>query len=266
VKYVLSKLSQQVIYGKITNWHFLSGKGASRKDLGLPSYWSVIEEWLLHKNVASLPACGTSEPKKCKWDLPVLKDYSVIPDSSFWEKFPKRALPKSPETKINVSELEKKVHSFSDKMTCHQFARAKKAIDYLRFGAPSFQRNNLPACFVKNAKSTIVNVAQVTDNIATWIAEGYAAGPFDGPPCANFRVNPLLAVVQPDKVRPVLNVSSPHKVSFNSSVDPLETESIKMASAKKYGQLLLDCGQNATMSKHDLVAAYKQIPCKIDDL
>jgi hypothetical protein len=106
----------------------------------------------------------------------------------------------------------------------------------------------------------------VTDNIATWITEGYAAGPFEGPPCANFRVNPLLAVVQPDKVRPVLNVSSPHKASFNYSVDPLETESIKMASAKKYGQHLLDCGHNATMSKHDLVAAYKQIPCKIEDL
>ncbi len=119
--------------------------------------------------------------------------------------------------------------------------QAKKAIDYLKHGAPSFQRGNLPACFVKNAKSTIIHGAQVTDNIATWIAEGYAAGPFDGPPCKNFRVNPLLAVVQPDKVRPVLNVSSPHKAS-------------------------LDCGQNATMSKHDLVAAYKQIPCRIEDL
>jgi hypothetical protein len=195
-----------------------------------------------------------------------LEDYSVAPDSSFWDKFPKRDLPTRPETKIKICELEKKVHGLSEKMTCHQFARAKKAIDYLKHGAPSFQRGNLRACFVRNAKSTIIYGAQVTDNIATWIAEGYAAGPFDGPPCANFRVNPLLAVVQPDKVRPVLNVSSPHEASFNSGVDPLVTESIKMASAKKYGQLLLDCGQNATMSKHDLVAAYKQIPCRIEDL
>jgi hypothetical protein len=244
----------------------LSGKAASRRDLGLPADWDIVEQWLHNDSLALLPACGTSEPKKCKWDLPILKDYSVAADSSFWLKFPKRELPSSPETKINVSELEKKVIRLSDKMTCHQFARAKKAIDYLRHGAPSFQRGFLPACFVKNAKSTIIHGAQVTENIATWIAEGYAAGPFDGPPCKNFRVNPLLAVVQPDKVRPVLNVSSPHKASFNSSVDPLETESIKMASAKKYGQLLLDCGQNATMSKHDLVAAYKQIPCRIEDL
>jgi hypothetical protein len=124
-----------------------------------------------------------------------LKDYSVAPDSSFWVKFPKRELPTRLETKIRISELEKKVNDLSDKMTCHQFARAKKAIDYLKHGAPSFQRGNLPACFVKNAKSTIIHGAQVTDNIATWIAEGYAAGPFDGPPCANFRVNPLLDVV-----------------------------------------------------------------------
>jgi len=41
---------------------------------------------------------------------------------------------------------------------------------------------------------------------------------------------------------------------------------VKMASAKKFGQNLLECGVNATMSKHDLVAAYKQVPCMIKDL
>jgi hypothetical protein len=75
-----------------------------------------------------------------------------------------------------------------------------------------------------------------------------------------------MAVVQPDKVRPVLNVSSPKGDSFNSMVDENETEAVKMASAKKFGKNLLECGVNATMSKHDLVAAYKQVPCKIKDL
>jgi hypothetical protein len=48
-----------------------------------------------------------------------------------------------------------------------------------------------------------------------------------------------MAVVQPDKVRPVLNVSSPKGDSFNSMVDENETEAVKMASAKKFGKNLL---------------------------
>ncbi len=39
-----------------------------------------------------------------------------------------------------------------------------------------------------------------------------------------------------------------------------------MASAKKFSQALLDCGQKAKMSKHDLVAAYKQVPCRVSNL
>jgi hypothetical protein len=85
--------------------------------------------------------------------------------------------------------------------------------------------------------------------------------------CAKiFRVNPQIAVVQPGKVRPVLDVSSPQGVSFNLNVDKFRTEKVQMASAKKFSQVLLDCGKNAKMSKHDLVAAYKQVPCKVSDL
>jgi hypothetical protein len=34
----------------------------------------------------------------------------------------------------------------------------------------------------------------------------------------------------------------------------------------QFGHALLKCGKNATMSKFDLVAAYKQVPCKVDDI
>jgi hypothetical protein len=76
----------------------------------------------------------------------------------------------------------------------------------------------------------------------------------------------LIAVVPPGKVRPVLDVSSPQGNSFNSKIDKFSTETFKMASSKKFSQALLDCGNNANMSKHDLVAAYKQVPCKVTDL
>jgi hypothetical protein len=73
-------------------------------------------------------------------------------------------------------------------------------------------------------------------------------------------------VVQPGKVRPVLNVSLPENNSFNSNVNKFELEKVKMTSSKEFGSLLVNCGKNAIFSKSDLVAAYKQIPCKIEDL
>ncbi len=205
--------------------------------------------------------------KSLKWQhIPALKDYTVNPDPSFWKDLPRNDLPLRAETAIDVEKLEERVRSFKEKMTEHQYDRSMKAVDYLRNGAPAFQKVDLPGCFVKNAPSTLKYGREITDNIATWVSEGYAAGPFDSPPCSNFRVNPLIAVVQPGKVRPVLDVSSPSGESFNSSVCGFETETVKMASARQFSQLILDCGHGAIMSKHDLVAAYKQVPCRVADL
>jgi hypothetical protein len=148
----------------------------------------------------------------------------------------------------------------------HQYNRALKALDYLCNGAPACQKSDLPGCFVNNASNTLLHGQAVTENIATWIKEGYASGPFSDPPCKNFRVNPLLVAVQPDKIRTILNVSSPYGESYNSNVDENETEKVKMASAKLFSECLLDCGKNANMSKYDLTAAYKQVPCKIQNL
>ena len=106
----------------------------------------------------------------------------------------------------------------------------------------------------------------MTEEIANWVHKGYAAGPFDKPPTPGFRVNPILAVAQPDKIRVILNVSAPENESFNSNVDEFETETVKMASAKNFSHKLMDCGKNSNMSKQDLKAAYKQLPAKLDDL
>jgi hypothetical protein len=119
---------------------------------------------------------------------------------------------------------------------------------------------------VNNSSITYKYGEAVTDNIATWIDKGFAAGPFDTPPYEEFRVNPLLAVVQPDKVRPVLNVSMPKGCSYNSNIDEHLLEKVKMLSAQQFGYALLKCGKNAAMSKFDLVTAYKQVPCKIEDI
>jgi hypothetical protein len=240
---------------------------SKREDLGLPSDWSRVRGWLYFQGDIRVSRPGILGAKKSKWShIPVLNDYSKAPDPSFWSNFPKKELPVTPETNIDIVKLEARVTKYMKQMTIHQAERSLKAVQYLKEGAPSFQEASLPACYVRNASSTHKHGKEITENIATWVDEGYAAGPFDSPPCLNFRVNPLIAVVQPGKVRPVLDVSSPHGESYNSTFDELETETVKMSSAKQFAQLLIKCGHGATMSKHDLVAAYKQVPCKIEDL
>ena len=86
------------------------------------------------------------------------------------------------------------------------------------------------------------------------------------PPLAEFRVNPLIAVAQSGKVRPVLDVSRPEGKSLNSAVEDLLLEKVKMTSAKEFGDLLLKTGKDSIFSKTDLVAAYKQVPCKVENL
>ncbi len=243
------------------------GKPARREDFGLPHSWARVKSWIKFRGEKKLKKMEMSGQKNLKWpNIPTLKDYGTPPKATFWDNFPNKDLPIIAETDINVSLLEEKVKALKASMTDHQFERSMKAVDYLKNGAPAFQKNILPGCFVKNAESTLKYGREITDNIATWVSEGYAAGPFDSPPCANFQVTPLIAVVQPGKVRPVLDVSSPNGESYNSSVCEFETETMKMASAKQFSQLILDCGHGAVMSKHDLEAAYKQVLCRASDL
>jgi hypothetical protein len=172
-------------------------------------------------------------------------------------------LPTVPETKIDVEKLESKVESHREKFIPSQFERARKAVNFLRFGAPAFQKSFLSGCYVKNSSITHKYSAVVTDNIATWMAKGLAAGPFNALPCNDFRVNSLLAA---DKVRLVLNVSMPKGKSYNSNIDEFQLEKVKIAFAQQFGSALLKCGKDATMSKFHLVAAYKQVPCKVKDI
>jgi hypothetical protein len=58
----------------------------------------------------------------------------------------------------------------------------------------------------------------------------------------------------------------PKELSFNSNIQKEELEKVKMSSAGEFASALIKSGHGAVMSKFDLVAAYKQVPCKIEDL
>ena len=104
----------------------------------------------------------------------------------------------------------------------------------------------------------------MTDNVAHWVKQGFVRGPFSKPPLKNFRINPLMAAIQKDKIRPILNLSAPKGQSFNEAIDPLKLDKLTMSSPKLFGYTVKLAGKNALMSKFDLVDAYKQIPTAMD--
>ena len=107
---------------------------------------------------------------------------------------------------------------------------------------------NLPACEVKNSKTTETYSKEMTDTIAYWLKSGYVCGPFDEPPFKNFRVNLLQAVPQDIKVRPVLNVSRPEGQSVNDNIDKNMLEKVKMSSARNFGYSIKKCGKKADLA------------------
>ena len=102
-------------------------------------------------------------------EIPVLEGYDKDPGFEFWKKFPFKQIPSKAETKIEVEALDKELKSVKDSLTKAEWDRGCRAIQFLRVGAPSFQKSPLPSCWVKNAESTVKFGPEVTDNIATWV-------------------------------------------------------------------------------------------------
>jgi len=202
---------------------------------------------------------------KCP-ELEILGSYEDPPKSTYWEKFPSCELPGKVTTKIDVKALESLIDKLGQKLLPSEIIRAKKVVDYLTNGAPSFQMENLPACMQKNASSTKYYAKEITDTFAFWMKSEFLCGPFDTPPVKKFRVNPVMVKPSDNKVRPILNVSQPAGNSFNDNVNIKAMEKVKMSSARSFGYTLKNCGFDAVFSKFDLKDAYKNIPAPIEDL
>ena len=85
-------------------------------------------------------------------EIPKLDNYVEIPDSSFWEKFPKRELPLVVETTVNIDAFAEEIESVKKFMTETEQKRAVKIIEELRFRANAFQKSELPPVNTVNAK------------------------------------------------------------------------------------------------------------------
>ena len=198
-------------------------------------------------------------------EIPKLDNYVSDPDRKFWEFFPKKEMPKSAETIIDIDMLERKIVEARSGMTASEYRRAVKTVKDLRCGAEAYQKSELPPIRTVNAKSAYDNGEMLTDTIATWVKKGFVAGPFEVPPTAGFRANPLAVVVRNGKIRPILNMSGPIGKSFNDNVDRDKLERLHMGTAKQFSFALKDAGKDAVFSKFDICDAYKLMPAKVED-
>ena len=169
-------------------------------------------------------------------DIPRLDSYMCEPDEDFWNYFPKKDLPKSAETTIDIKAFEKKIEEVRSKMTASEVRRASKIVKDLKNGTESYQKGPLLPIKTANAKSTYEHGELLTYTIASWIRKGFVAGPFKVPPTPGIRANPLAAVVWNGKIRPILNMSGPIGKSFNDNlnVDKLERLHMGLGTAKKF--------------------------------
>ena len=234
--------------------------------MGIPPEWSTVEKWLDTRMPPSYRDDKDTPLSERKFkEVPLLANYDVIPEASFWDNFPFRDLPARAETRINARNLEKTVDKYKNEMLQSEFKRATKVIEDLKHGANAYQKSVLPPITVQNTRSALHHGALITDKIASWVNDGYVAGPFDSPPMPGFRANPLMAVVRNGKVRPVLNMSGPKGSSFNDNIDLTKLEKVHMDTAKTFGYKLKEIGINARFSKFDYKDAYKTIPSKPAD-
>jgi len=127
-------------------------------------------------------------------------------------------------------------------------------------GAFTKLKTQLPVLEVKNAESAVKFGELMTDTIGHWVKNKMVAGPYKAPPFRAFRSNPLMAVPQKNKVRPVMNLSAPKGKSLNDAIRPETIKRLNMSSAKNFGYEIRRVGKSAVFAKFDMQDAYKLIP------
>ena len=236
-----------------------------RKKLGFPE-WATVSDWLNQELYTRYPDPEIITLLEIKnLEIPELDSYEGHASEDFWEKFPKRELPTTVDTRVNTTAFKRKIFAARNKMSRTEYNRAKRTLRNLKKGAKSYQKAPLPPVSTENSESTGTYGKYLTDTVATWVKKGFVAGPFETPLVPGFRANPLGVVVRNGKVRPILNMSGPRGASFNDNVEESKLEKLHMGTAKEFSFLLKDAGVGAKISKFDIQDAYKLVPALTED-
>jgi len=238
----------------------LPGEKISRPDLGLPEQWNTVVNWLDDsKDIVYHVPTQIELPTLKNTEIPILNSYNGEAPKSFWTIFPQHFDKKVKRT-VKIKILKKLIQKCWFQWTLPQRLTAKKTLRRLQ-GLDSLKlKRNIKGITTKNAHSATKHGVYMTDTICTWLKKGYVVGPYKEPPFSDFRVNPLMAAVQKNKVRPIMNLSSPKGASLNDAIDMLTIEKIGMSSPKLFAEELRKAGKGALFSKNDIVDAYKLIP------
>ena len=198
-----------------------------------------------------------------KNDLPVLSDYRAPPSDDFWKLFPFRGVPLGPSTPIDVPAFKEIILKCRHRFNNFHDNLSRLVLDDLTFGADTMtQLEYLPplTCVNPIDLSDSEVCAHLNDQICSWVKKGYVCGPFDDPPLANFRCNPLFAHVKRGKVRPILNLSAPEGRSYNDFIPKQSLLKINSATPRMIADYLYQLGPGCTLSKLDMEGAFKLIP------
>ncbi len=200
------------------------------------------------------------DPPRLFPNIPILPDYHFNPSPDFWSSFPSRPLPQHISTPVNQSLFASLIHTAFPSWSFQQRSLDQLALHDICHGAQPHWARPLPSLSSPNTPSAYLHGAQITDTIAAWITKGFVAGPFLTPLLPHFRVNPLLAIPQHDKIRLVLNLSAPAGSSYNDCLDKWYLPRARMSSSRQFSHGLWSAGPNAVFIKPDMSAAYKNIP------
>jgi hypothetical protein len=235
--------------------------------MGIPLSWQTVKNWMKPERDIFFPPAPTHKPsaKKCP-EIQPLSSYKLPPPADFWRSFPSTVLPSHPNSVLNHVRLRGIIDSQYNLLSFGQRVRSDRIIQDLENGAAAPFRSELPGARNPNTPSVVSHGEEFTDTLAWWVRCGYVAGPFAAPPFPDFRTNAMMAVEQKEKIRIVMDLSSPKGLSFNDAIAELALEKVSMSSARLFGYSVVDCGVGARMWKYDMVDAYKNIPAAQQDL
>jgi hypothetical protein len=88
-------------------------------DLGLPTDWARIRNWLYPDKMCTVPvpASKIKHVQATEAKVPVL--------NSDWADFPNKAIPEKPETRIDIDRLEQLITLHEEKLLDHEMSRAR---------------------------------------------------------------------------------------------------------------------------------------------
>ena len=100
----------------------------------------------------------------------------------------------------------------------------------------------------------------MTDTLGHWLQSGILSGPFAYKTLIDFRCNTMNCIKKKNKIRLVMDLSSPNRSSYNDNIRPFIHRKVLMSTARHFSYSLLESGADAVRSKLDWVDAFKNIP------